>query len=84
MDSIQYTLRGITPAMDKELRQLAKRSGRSLNTVTLEVLQVGIGLKPLEAPNHDLDDLFGKLGKPEAQRLSQASRELRTIDKKDW
>lgn len=84
MSNTQYTIRGIPPSLDKELRGIARRSGRSLNAVTLEVLKVGVGIPDWVDPNYDLDDLFGKLDSSEAKRLDEAVKELRTIDERDW
>ncbi len=84
MNYTQYTIRGIPPSLDKELRIMARRSGRSLNAVTLEVLKVGLGIPDWVEPNHDLDDLFGKLDKNEAKLLDEATKELRAIDEHDW
>jgi hypothetical protein len=84
MSSTQYTIRGVSPNLDKALRIMAKRRGRSLNAVTLEILKVGIGIPEWTGPNHGLDELFGKLSKSEAKRLDEAAKELRAIDKRDW
>lgn len=81
---MQYTIRGISPSLDKELRETARRSGRSLNAVTLDVLRIGLDIPDLREPNHDLDELFGKLDKDEAKRIDKAVKELRTIDERDW
>jgi hypothetical protein len=84
MNRRQYIIRGVSSSLDKELRMMARRSGRSLNAVTLDVLKVGVGIPDWFEPNHDLDDLFGKLDKDEARRLDKAVKELRTIDEQDW
>ena len=84
MSNSQYTIRGISPNLDRELRMIARRTGRSLNAVTLEVLKVGVGIPDLVEPNYDLDDLFGKLDKSEANLLEKAVKGLRAIDKRDW
>jgi hypothetical protein len=44
MQAKQYTVRRVHPVIDRELRRLARVSKRSLNEVTLEVLQAGLGL----------------------------------------
>jgi|GEM_PF-3429808 plasmid stability protein len=44
MKTSQYTIRGINPKIDSALRSRARRTGRSINTVTLEALQAGLGL----------------------------------------
>ncbi|HEV7162799.1 MAG TPA: hypothetical protein VGN25_06060 [Solirubrobacteraceae bacterium] len=39
MGSIQYTLRGISPELDTELRKEARAEGKSLNAVVIEILE---------------------------------------------
>ncbi len=41
---MQYTIRSIPEDLDRVLRQRAKRSGKSLNQVALEVMNTGAGL----------------------------------------
>lgn len=48
MKASQYTIRGINPKIDSALRSRARRTGRSINTVTLEALQAGLGLAAAE------------------------------------
>ncbi|MES2970984.1 MAG: hypothetical protein V4702_01530 [Patescibacteria group bacterium] len=84
MNSRQYTVRGIPPTIDKELRTMARRSGKSLNAITLEVLRVGVGMPDYKEPNYQLDDLFGKLDKQATKQLNAASKKLRVIDQSDW
>jgi len=59
MKNIQYTVRGIHPLVDKELRRKARASRRSLNEVTLDVLQkaLGINKSDLSRPSQDLAGL---------------------------
>jgi len=58
MKSIQYTIRSISPQLDNILREQSRKTGRSLNEVTLNALQKGVGLSD-ESTFTDLDDLFG-------------------------
>ncbi len=44
MKTKQYTIRRVHPVIDKELRRMARASNRSLNEVTLNILQIGLGL----------------------------------------
>lgn len=39
MNSIQYTVRGVPPGLDAELRREAQSSGKSLNALVVETLQ---------------------------------------------
>ncbi|HOB76344.1 MAG TPA: antitoxin [Phycisphaerae bacterium] len=58
-DDRQYTLRGIPPALDRALRERAKREGKSLNQVAREALKRGLGLPEQQQISHDLDHLIG-------------------------
>lgn len=60
MNSIQYTVRSIPAPVDKALRSEAKRSGKSLNEVTIEALQKATGTSATVQRFNDLDHLFGK------------------------
>lgn len=44
MHATQYTLRNVSPVIDRELRSRAKRTNRSLNDVLLEALSIGLGM----------------------------------------
>lgn len=61
MKSRQYTIRKVSPALDKALRQRAKTTGKSLNTVVLDALNREAGVAGRATPklHHDLDWLFG-------------------------
>jgi hypothetical protein len=59
MKSMQYTIRGITPDIDKALRARARRSGKSLNETLIETLRRDIGLSKKTMVYHDLDWLKG-------------------------
>ncbi len=45
MKSIQYTIRSIPPNLDQALRDRARKTGKSLNEVTIDSLSTGVGLK---------------------------------------
>jgi hypothetical protein len=53
VDSIQYTLRGISPELDGLLRNEAKASGKSLNALVIETLEQA----KLSTPPRVYDDL---------------------------
>ena len=56
---MQYTIRRIPRHVDRRLREKARTEGRSLNEVTLETLERGLGLGKDPVLHHDLDDLAG-------------------------
>lgn len=55
----QYTVRGVPAHVDQELRQRASREHRSLNEVTLQALQQGLGGGVEPVRHHDLDAFIG-------------------------
>lgn len=83
MQSVQYTIRGVQPAVDKELRRLARTSGRSLNQVALDALRVGADVPAKLEPDTSLDDLFGTMSADDAAFIEQASKESRMIHPKE-
>ena len=56
---MQYTLRSIPPKLDSELRKRAKKTGRSLNEVSIEALAKGVGLSVENKVFTDLDWFIG-------------------------
>ena len=56
---MQYTLRNIPPALDRALRALARREGKSLNEVAIRALARAVGLGESPVRQRDLGDLAG-------------------------
>jgi hypothetical protein len=56
---MQYTMRGIPPALDSAIRQRARREGKSLNEVALSALAQGLGFDREPVVRRDLDDIVG-------------------------
>lgn len=78
----QYTIRSIPADVDRDLREQARREGRSLNEVVIENLRRGVGLDGNGRVYDDLDDLFGAM-KPDPD-LEQRLEEQRRIDPALW
>ena len=78
----QYTIRGVSEALDRELRKLADQKGTSLNTWVLDVLLKHSGLQGEELLYHDLDALSGQW-KDDAQ-MTKVLKAQRQIDKDLW
>lgn len=57
--AIQYTIRGVTPALDRCIRKKAAHEGQSLNTIAMALLERGLGLSGDAVRYTDLDDLAG-------------------------
>lgn len=55
----QYTIRNIPDALDRVLRERARRRGISLNETAIEALKRGVGISDTVVEYDDLDDLVG-------------------------
>ena len=65
---MQYTIRGIPPAVDQALRKRARSSGKSLNEAAIEALSEGIGVAAAPRKRRDLSDLAGTwVSEPEVE-----------------
>lgn len=80
--SHQYTLRDIPEALDRALRDLAKREGKSLNQVAREALKRGVGLPAQVGVAHDLDHLIGTWQEDPDFDAAIASQD--TVDVEAW
>jgi hypothetical protein len=56
---MQYTMRGIPPALDAAIRQRARREGKSLNEVTVAALAQGLGFDQGSVVRRDVSDIVG-------------------------
>lgn len=82
MAYLQYTVRGISPAIDCSIRQGAKAQAKSLNQFLLDTLSAGLGFfsrKPRNEPLLSLANTW--VSDPEADK---ALDEMRAIDADLW
>jgi hypothetical protein len=79
---MQYTLRGIPPALDEAVRARATAEGKSLNDVAVEALTEGLGLGPEEIVRRDLSDIVGTWRKEAAVEAALAAQDQ--VDKALW
>jgi hypothetical protein len=79
---MQYTLRNIPPALDRALRTLARREGKSLNEVALRALARAVGLGDDPVRHRDLGDLAGTW--QEDPEFDAALRDQDQIDETLW
>jgi hypothetical protein len=56
---MQYTIRGVPPAVDAALRERARRAGTSLNEAAVEALAEGAGVAGSARKRRDLGDIAG-------------------------
>ena len=59
VDCMQYTIRGIPPAVDNALRERARAAGKSLNEAAVEALTEGSGMAGAPRMRRDLGDIAG-------------------------
>jgi hypothetical protein len=80
------TLRNIPPDVARAVQRRASQEGQSLNKAVLELVAEGAGLKKRarKVRNTDLDSLFGKWSKKEADAFDRHLRELRKVDPEIW
>ena len=77
--SIQYTVRGVPPEIDRALRRKAEQQNRSLNDLILEELAAATGVQRRRA---DFSDLVGRWIPDEA--FDEIVRSQRQIDWDKW
>lgn len=79
----QHTIRKVPLAVDNALRRIAKTSGKSLNSVTLEVIEAGLDVPKDAIRNGSLESLFGVISEDEAQELILSVKEAKKLHAKD-
>jgi hypothetical protein len=82
----QITLRGMEPEMEREIRKMAKESGRSLNRVILDVLAKATGFdRGKKRPRADsLRAMAGGWNQKEADEFYESIKSCEQIDREMW
>jgi len=82
MNSRQYTLRGISPDLDRCIREASQRSGQSINSIAVEALEARFLTPSGERHYSDMDDLIGTwVNDPDSEA---AWKSMRSIDEALW
>jgi hypothetical protein len=79
---MQYTLRNVPDPVDRALRELARREGRSLNDVTVEALTRAVGLGDGAVRYRTLDEIRGTWR--EDPEFDRALEEQDRVDEELW
>ena len=79
---MQYTIRGIPPAVDKALRQRARTTGKSLNETAIEALAEGAGVGSTRRKRRDLRALAASW-KPDAELEAELAAQD-VVDEELW
>jgi len=82
LKGMQYTIRGVSTAIDRAARRRAKQEGKSLNAVAMEALARGLDLDAKPAEHTDLDALIGTWQEDPA--FDAAIAEFDRIDQEAW
>ncbi len=79
---MQYTIRGVPQEVDSNLRERAKKEGKSLNELVLDALAVASGRGNGKIVYHDLDHLIGTW--EEDPEFDKAIAEQDVVDVELW
>ena len=79
---MQYTIRGIPPAVDAALRQRARAAGKSLNEAAVDALADGAGMAGTPRRRRDLGDIAGSWRADKALESALADQDL--VDEDLW
>jgi len=80
----QITVRNIPGPVEARLRQLADRSGASMNQTVVRLLEAGTGLAPAAGPKRDLTAFSGRWTAEAAATFDTATRIFETLDEEVW
>lgn len=78
---MQYTIRNVSPELDRALKARAKRLGKSVNELALDALAQSVDVVPRR---RSLRDMPGAWSKREAAELDRFLDEHRRIDEELW
>lgn len=81
-NSMQYTVRGISTALDRAIRQRARSEGKSLNRVTREALAEAVKLGNESVARRDVSDIVGTWRKEASVDAALAAQDL--VDESLW
>jgi len=82
----QITIRGMEPEIEREIRRLAKKSGKSLNRVILDMIHLhsGLRLKNDRSSTESLGKLAGGWSEKEAAEFMKSIKSCEQIDEELW
>lgn len=82
----QITLRGMDPEMEKDIRGIARKSGKSLNRVILDIIRENRGFNKSKkiAPAASLKKLAGGWSKKDASDFLALIKPCEQIDEEMW
>lgn len=81
------TIRGVDSELAGKLKSTAKKQGKSVNHLTLELIRKSLGIekeKTFSQEYDDLDDLFGRWSEEEFMAINDKLNQERHIDSELW
>ncbi|MBU8910313.1 MAG: antitoxin [Desulfobacterales bacterium] len=81
------TIRGVETEVAEKLKIAAKKQGKSVNHLILELIKTSLGLKKekkFSCKYDDLDDLFGRWNDDEFKKVNNSITMQRRIDPELW
>ena len=82
----QITLRGIDPQIERKIRMMAKKSGKSLNRVILDMIyqHTGLSRKGKKSPADSLRKFAGGWSEKDALQFLDSIKSCEQIDEEMW
>lgn len=82
----QITLRGIDPQVEREIREIARKTGKSLNRVILDMIyrHTGYTKKEKRPLGDSLRNLAGGWSEKEALEFFESIKPCEQIDEEMW
>ena len=80
------TIHALDATVEKRIRSMAKRDGRSLNQTIKELLAVSTGVRPLPGADHraDFAEFHGIWNMQDVQEFEAATADFEKVDEADW
>lgn len=81
------TIRGVEPPVSEKLKATAKKQGKSINQLLLDIIKQSLGLqkeKQFTNEHDDLDDLFGRWSDTEFETIQSKITAERHVDQELW
>jgi hypothetical protein len=80
----QITLRGMDPEVERTIRRMAKKTGKSLNRVILDMIHQYTGLNKQNPPAASLRELAGGWNDEDVAEFLDSIKPCEQIDEEMW
>jgi len=82
----QITIRGLDPAVERKIRQIARNKGKSINRVILDMVYQSVGLtkQGRKSAAYSLKQLSGGWSEEDATEFEVSIKSCEQIDEEMW